>query len=76
MQDAISNEQLDQAIAKAADEWRLDPAYRSIVRPLLRMPRDRWPTCCGSSCEPCSTTLVAIADRALDFLGRRDPFEE
>ncbi len=72
----MTDEELDAAIAKAGDEWRLDPVYRSTVRPLLRMPRDRWPSCCGSNCEPCSTTLVCIADRALELLDRRDPFEE
>lgn len=71
----MTSEEIDDAIARAGDEWRLDPVYRSIVRPLLRMPRDRWPTCCGSNCEPCSTTLVAIADRALELLGQRDPLE-
>ena len=71
----MTNAELDEAIAKAGDEWRLDPAYRSTVRPLLRMPRDRWPTCCGSTCEPCATTLVCIADRALELLGLREPLE-
>ena len=71
----MTNEELDAAIAKAGDEWRLDPVYRSSVRPLMRMPRERWPTCCGSNCEPCATTLCAIADRALEYLGRREPIE-
>jgi len=71
----MTSEQIDAAIAKAGDEWSLDPAYRSIVRPLLRIPRERWPTCCGSTCEPCSTTLVRIADRALELLELRDPID-
>ncbi|MGZ3423853.1 MAG: hypothetical protein ACXVEF_33320 [Polyangiales bacterium] len=67
---------IDEAVARAGDESFLQPEYRSIARGLLRIPRDRWPTCCGSNCEPCSTTLVRVADRALELLGRRDPFSE
>jgi hypothetical protein len=66
----------DDAIARAGDESFLQPEYRSIAKGLLRIPRDRWPTCCGSSCEPCSTTLVRVADRALELLGRTDPLPE
>jgi hypothetical protein len=64
---------LDEALARAADDCFLQPEYRAIAKGLLRIPRDRWPTCCGGNCEPCSTTLVRVADRALELLGRTDP---
>jgi hypothetical protein len=67
-------EEIDAAIAQVGDECRLDPAYRSIVRPLLRIPRERWPSCCGGNCEPCAVTPAAVADRALERLGRQEPF--
>jgi hypothetical protein len=51
----------------------LQEYYRDLVRPLLRMPRSQWPTCCGSTCEPCSTTLVRVADRTLQLLGTDAP---
>jgi hypothetical protein len=67
---------IDEAIAAAGAESFLQEEYRSLARVLLKIPRDRWPTCCGSNCEPCSTTLVRVADRALELLGRREPFPE
>jgi hypothetical protein len=65
----ITKEALDAALEKASDESMLQEYYRSLVRPLLRMPRSQWPTCCGSICEPCSATLVRVADRTLQLLG-------
>lgn len=72
----MTSDALDAAIAQVADECHLHPAYRSSVRPLLRMPRERWPGCCGGECAPCAATLVAVAERALAVLGRAEPFEE
>lgn len=51
----------------------LQEHYRALVRPLLRMPREQWPTCCGAMCEPCSATLVRVADRTLQLLGTDAP---
>ncbi len=68
---AVTDEEIDAAIAKVGDDCRLDPAYRGIVRPILRLPRERWPSCCGGNCDPCSTTLVNVADRVLELLRRR-----
>jgi hypothetical protein len=72
----MTSDALDAAIAQVSEELRLDPAYRSSVRPLLRIPRERWPSCCGGDCAPCASTLVAVAERALEALGRAEPFEE
>jgi hypothetical protein len=70
----ISREQIDDA--RASDENSLPEYYRDLVRPLLRMPRDRWPTCCGATCEPCSIALVRVADRTLALLGTDAPIPE
>lgn len=61
---------VDAALAQAADDFRLASYYRDNVRPLLRQPREQWPTCCGGTCEPCNQTLVLVADRVLALLGR------
>lgn len=65
----ITKQALDAALTQASDESMLQEYYRDLVRPLLRMPRSQWPTCCGSICEPCSATLVRVADRTLQLLG-------
>ena len=59
---------LDAALEKASDELGLASYYRDCVRPLLRQPREQWPTCCGGSCEPCSQLLVSVATRTLELL--------
>lgn len=69
----ITREEIDAALTRASDENHLQEYYRDLVRPLLRMTRDRWPTCCGSTCEPCSTALVRVADRTLALLGTDAP---
>lgn len=60
---------LDAALIQASDELGLASYYRDCVRPLLRQPREQWPTCCGGSCEPCSQLLVLVAERVQDLLG-------
>jgi hypothetical protein len=55
--------ELDEALVQASDEVGLPDYYRDMVRPLLRMPRAQWPSCCGGGCEPCAQTLVAVAER-------------
>jgi hypothetical protein len=72
----ISREQIDRALKQASDENFLQEYYRDLVRPLLRMTRDRWPTCCGSTCEPCSIALTRVADRTLALLGTDAPIPE
>lgn len=62
--------ELNDALAQASDELGLQDYYRDMVRPLLRMPRTQWPTCCGGGCEPCAQTLVAVAERVLALLER------
>jgi hypothetical protein len=52
-------------LTAACDEVGLPDYYRDCVRPILRAPRDEWPSCCGGGCEPCLGTLVAIAERVL-----------
>jgi Na+-translocating ferredoxin:NAD+ oxidoreductase RNF subunit RnfB len=61
--------ELEQALVQASEEVGLQDYYRDMVRPLLRMPRSQWPSCCGAGCEPCAQTLVAVAERVNDLLG-------
>jgi hypothetical protein len=60
--------QLDEALVQASEEVGLQDYYRDMVRPLLRMPREQWPSCCGGGCEPCAQTLVAVAERVRSLL--------
>ncbi len=61
--------ELEAALSQASDEHGLASYYRDMVRPLLRMPRTQWPSCCGGGCEPCAQTLVAVAARVQELLG-------
>jgi len=61
---------LDEALVQASEEVGLQDYYRDMVRPLLRMPREQWPSCCGGGCEPCAQTLVAVAERVRALLER------
>jgi hypothetical protein len=61
---------LEAALTQASDELELQTWYRDCVRPLLNMPKSRWPSCCGGGCEPCNRVLVAVAARVLVLLGR------
>jgi hypothetical protein len=65
--------ELDAALARASDEVGLAPWYRDCVRPLLNMPEERWPRCCGRGCEPCSEMLVAVAERVRELLAEAAP---
>ena len=69
----ISRADIDAALQRASDESALPEYYRDLVRPLLRMPRSQWPTCCGSTCDPCSVALCRVADRTLALLGTDAP---
>ena len=60
-----------QALVQAADELGLPAHYISCVKPLLRDPEGRWPRCCGGGCEPCAQTLVDVALRTLQLLGKK-----
>jgi hypothetical protein len=60
--------ELDEALVQASQEIGLQDYYRDMVRPLLRMPRAQWPSCCGGGCEPCAQTLVAVAERVRALL--------
>lgn len=62
---------LDAALTAAGEELGLADYYRDCVRPLLKQPREQWPTCCGGSCEPCSQLLVLVADRVHALLAKR-----
>lgn len=61
--------ELEVALRQASEQFGLAPYYRDMVRPLLRMPRSQWPTCCGGGCEPCSVLLVQVAERVLELMG-------
>jgi len=67
---------IDAALFQASDENSLGAHYRDIVRPLLRQAREQWPSCCGSSCEPCSLQLIGVATRTLELLGIDGPIPE
>jgi hypothetical protein len=61
---------LDRALAQAAEEHRLDPAYVAIARPNVRDPEAPRPQCCGGGCEPCAEQLNRVIERALELLGK------
>jgi hypothetical protein len=61
--------EVEHALADASDEVGLQAHYRDCVRPLLGVGPERWPRCCGGSCEPCAQTLVAVAARVHAILG-------
>jgi hypothetical protein len=59
--------ELEEALTQASEEFGLARYYRDMVRPLLRMPRGQWPSCCGGGCEPCAVMLVQVAERVLEL---------
>lgn len=59
---------VDSALKQAGEELGLQDYYRDMVRPLLRMPRTQWPSCCGGGCEPCAQQLCSVAERVLTLL--------
>jgi len=59
--------EVEAALARAAKEHGLMDYYLDCVRPLLGTRRR--PRCCGGGCEPCATTLVAVAVRVHELLG-------
>lgn len=59
------------ALVQAADEFNLAAHYISCVKPLLRDVDGPWPRCCGSGCEPCADTLIAVANRTLELTGQK-----
>lgn len=63
--------ELEEALVQASGEVGLQDYYRDMVRPLLRMPRSQWPSCCGGGCEPCAQTLCAVAARVELLLDSR-----
>jgi hypothetical protein len=69
MSDSPDRSKIDAALTAASDELGLQDYYRDCVRPLLRMPEEQWPRCCGGVCEPCNQLLVQVAQRTLTLLG-------
>jgi hypothetical protein len=67
--DPREHPQLNDALGKASEEVGLQSYYRDCVRPLFGMPTTQWPRCCGRGCEPCSETLIAVAERVYELLG-------
>jgi hypothetical protein len=63
-----STEQVTAALQRAAVEYGLQDYYIDIARPLLHMPKEQWPMCCGGGCEPCQGTITAVAERTIDLL--------
>lgn len=59
---------VEEAVAQACREFRLDPALEGSVHAYLDEDEDLWPACCGSSCDPCVQTLGSAARRALILL--------
>ena len=58
----------ERALAAAAHEHGLEASARDMVRPLLALPKRRWPSCCGGGCVPCAQTLASVAERALQLM--------
>ena len=73
MSDPREHPQLNAALDQAGEELGLQSYYRDCVRPLFGMPRTQWPRCCGRGCEPCSVTLIAVAQRVYELLGMPSP---
>ena len=63
---------LEAALVAASEQHDLPVHYRDCVRPLLGVPMSQWPQCCGRGCEPCASTLVAVAEAIYDRLGLDD----
>jgi hypothetical protein len=63
--------EFEAALVQASEEHRLAEWYRDCVRPIVKLPRERWPRCCGRGCEPCTDQLVAVAERIALLLGSR-----
>lgn len=68
MLDVYSME-FNRALQQAGDELGLANDYQPCVRPLLTMPVQQWPRCCGGGCEPCAQQLIAVARRICILLG-------
>lgn len=69
--DEVERTRVRDAIDAASEQVGLDPWYRSCVEPLIGLEDSRMPRCCGSGCEPCSTTLIEVAVRARRLLDAR-----
>jgi hypothetical protein len=70
MNEPISSEDFERALTEASDAVGLPVYYRDCVRPIVKAPRERWPRCCNSDCEPCNRTLCEVAERMIVALGR------
>jgi hypothetical protein len=68
--------ELEAALTRASERHGLQVHYRDCVRPLLGMPREQWPSCCGGGCEPCNATLVAVAHDVYALLGLNEAREK
>jgi hypothetical protein len=66
----MTDEAREAALQQASDELGLASYYRDCVKPILRAPREQWPSCCAGNCEPCNALLVSVAERTLSLLGR------
>lgn len=67
------SDDLTRVLDEASDEFELQSYYRDLVRPILNLPREQWPTCCAGHCEPCAQILVAVAGRVQELLGETAP---
>jgi hypothetical protein len=39
----------------------VSPEYAQTVLDQVELPKEAWPTCCGSTCDPCVTRLNRVA---------------
>ena len=67
-EEAGADPELERALDRALAENFLDEAHREDVRALLDLPRERWPPCCGSFCDPCNLALHRAAERVRRLL--------
>jgi hypothetical protein len=67
-------EAIDRAVAEACAACNLHGDDIFLVASLVERPRDTWPGCCGSGCEPCMNDVAAAAMKARALLGwKGDP---
>jgi hypothetical protein len=66
---ATSVEAIDRAVAEACAAMGLGGDDVFLVASLVERPRDTWPGCCGSGCQPCMDDVAAAALKARAILG-------
>lgn len=61
------------AILEALSYAGLDASHAGAVEGQLELPRESWPRCCDSGCDPCVEQIHRATLRARALLGLGDP---